>query len=76
MRRADMGEYVVVDASTLTAHRIDCEPVVLCRPGDHRVGGQGQAPSLFGLGFQVTGAEGPFVGVDEVAFERVDGFAC
>jgi hypothetical protein len=69
-----VGQHVGVDSAALTAHLVNREPVILCRPGDYRVCGQGQAPGLFGLGFQVTGTEGPFVGVDEVAFESVDGF--
>jgi hypothetical protein len=69
-----VSEHLIVDAPTLTAHRIDREPVIFCRPSDYRVGGQDQAPGLFGLSFQVMGAESPFAGVDEPALERVDGF--
>jgi hypothetical protein len=59
----------------LAAHLLDREPVILCGPGDYCVGDQGQAPGLFGLGFQMPGPEGSFMGVDEVALEGVDGFA-
>ena len=63
-----MSQDVIIGAVSLAAHLLNGEPVILCGPSDHCVGGQGRAPRLFGLGFQVTGPECSFVGVDEVTF--------
>ncbi len=51
------------------------EPVILCGPGDYRVGGQGQAPRLLGLILELAGADHALVRVQQVPAQSVEGFA-
>ncbi len=75
MRGGDVREHLVVDASASRAHRVDRESVVLGCPGHHGVGDQGQAPRLLGLGFEVAGADGALMGVEQVPLQRVQRLA-
>lgn len=63
--RPDMCEYLVVDVSASPPEGDDDEAVVFGGPGDDGVGGQGQAPHLFGLLLMVPAADGTFASVDE-----------
>ena len=75
VRRGDVGEQLLVDAPAAAAELIDGHAEVLRGPGGDRVGGDGQAPGLLGLGLQVPAAYGAFVGVEHVPAQRVHALA-
>src|SRR3981081_2837131 len=67
--------WAVVDASPGAAHRLHGQAVILRRPSHHRVGGQRQTPRLLGLLFEVAGADGALVGVEQVSLQGVQRLA-
>jgi hypothetical protein len=70
-----MGQHVVIDAAALAAHLLDRQTVILRGPGDHGVGGQGQAPGLLGLALEVACPDHALVGIQQVAAQGVQRFA-
>jgi hypothetical protein len=56
-------------------HRLHGQALVISCPGHDGVGDQRESPCLLGLLFEVAGADGALVGVENVPFERVQRLA-
>ena len=69
----DVGQHLVIDAPAGGSHRVHRQAEVLGCPGHYGIGDQRQAPRLLGLLLKVPGADGAFVGVEQVAFQGVQG---